>query len=163
MSTTVRHPFGDRSSDGTGKFAAALFTSTAGTTERVDRGVERGRDRLGVADVARDGEHRRAEAADRVARRVEVLGLAAHHDDRRAEPRELGGDRLAEPGAAAGDDDRDAVEGSRRQCGRTDGRRCGQSDQLGHEILSFRCSGARSSARAARSSAKSSLLLIVVW
>ena len=30
MSTTVRHAFGDMSSAGTGKFAAALFTSTSG-------------------------------------------------------------------------------------------------------------------------------------
>ena len=31
MSTTVRHALGDMSSAGTGKFAAALFTSTPGS------------------------------------------------------------------------------------------------------------------------------------
>src|SRR6516165_577386 len=34
MSTTVRHAFGDMSSAGTGKLAAALFTSTPGIPNR---------------------------------------------------------------------------------------------------------------------------------
>ena len=130
MSTTVRHAFGDMSSAGTGKFAAALFTSTPGQPELGLRGVERGRDLLGVADVARDREHRRADRLDRLPARVEVLGLAARDHDRRAEARELGRDRLAEPGAAAGDEHATR----RRRCPAGSavaptGGGCGQSDQ----------------------------------
>ena len=43
MSTTVRHAFGDMSSLGTGKFAAALFTSTPGRPNAVFGRVERAR------------------------------------------------------------------------------------------------------------------------
>ncbi len=53
MSTTVRQPFGERSSAGTGKFPAALFTSTLGCAEREADLVERGRHLIGLADVAR--------------------------------------------------------------------------------------------------------------
>ena len=87
------------SSAGTGKFAAALLTSTLRKPEARFGRVERRRDRLRLADVARHRERGRAERVDRRAARVEVLLLAAGDHDRRAEARELRRDRLAEPGA----------------------------------------------------------------
>ena len=101
--------------------------------ERVGRGVERGGDRVGVADVALDGEHGGADLLDRGLTGVEVLGLAAGDHDRRAEASELGRDRLAEPGAGAGHEHRDAVVGAGRQCGCSEGRGWGEADGLGHE------------------------------
>ena len=95
MSTTVRHAFGDMSSAGTGKFAAALLISTPGSPNADFGGVEGGRDLLGVADVAAHGGHRCAQRGDRFVTGLEVLGLAAGDDDRRAEAGELERDRLA--------------------------------------------------------------------
>ena len=136
MSTTVRHAFGDMSSAGTGKFAAALLTSTPREPERRLRRVERGGDRFGLADVARDGEHGRAERLrSRRGRPRDARRLRLRDDDRRAEARELRRDRLAEAGAAAGHEHarrrRRCPAGSAR---RADGRRRGQSDRLGHDV-----------------------------
>ena len=55
MSTTVRQAFGDMSSAGTGKFAAALLISTVGSAEGMLGRVERGCDLVGLADVAHHG------------------------------------------------------------------------------------------------------------
>ena len=134
MSTTVRHALGDMSSAGTGKFAAALFTSTPGKPERRFRLVERRGDLIGVADVTRDDGDRRADRFDRLLARVEVLGLAARDHQRRAEARELGGDRLPEPGARAGDEHADAVVGARLERGLPHFRRVRQTNELGHLI-----------------------------
>ena len=69
MSTTVRQALGDMSSAGTGKLAAALLTSTPGSPNAASTRVERGRDLVGLADVAGDGEHGGAERLDGLAAR----------------------------------------------------------------------------------------------
>ena len=61
MSTTVRHALGDMSSDGHREVGGRVVHQHGRQTERVDGGIERRADRLGIADVARDREHRRPE------------------------------------------------------------------------------------------------------
>jgi hypothetical protein len=101
-------------------------------------GVERGRDLLGIADVAADGRDRRAQRCHRLVPGFEVLGLAAGDHDRRAEPGELQRDGLAQAGAGAGDEHRGTVERAGRQRVLAQRGRVGEARQIGGHGLSSR-------------------------
>ena len=140
------------SSAGTGKLAAALFTSTPGSANRCSAASNAAAidsaSRMSQVTVAT----RRAERLHCRAAGVEVLVLAARDHDGGTEPRELGRDRLAQAGAAAGDEHAHVRERVRRQCRRTDGRWQGESDRVGHGAclrgFSSRCSGDRATRHA---------------
>ena len=164
MSTTVRHAFGDMSSAGTGKFAAALLTSTAGSENASSAASN-----IAAIESASRMSHAVASTgapiasiAARPASRCSSLRLADH--DGRAEPRELRRDGLSQARAGAGHDDAHPVVLAGLQRGGADGRRGREPDRFGHlvdQLPVYR--GSRSSARAARISAMSSLRLMNVW
>ena len=135
MSTTVRQALGDMSSAGTGKFAAALLTSTSGRPNASRGLIEGGTDLIRVTNVARDPEHTGSECLNRLPSCVEVLGLAAGDDQVGPQPRELGGNGLAEPRSAARHEDAAPGVGSGGQGQRSHGRRLRKSSLLGHVQL----------------------------
>ena len=85
--------------------------------------VERGCDRLRIANVALRRDHGAAERLDRSHAAGEVLVGPRCDDDRGAEPGELGGDRLAQASASARDEHSHTVERARAQCRLADCRR----------------------------------------
>ena len=116
MSTTVRQAFGDMSSAGTGKLAAALLDAHLRGSEGCGSRVEHGGNRLRVTDVADDRFDRRPEFFDRGAARVEVL-LFADWRSRCSPPRRANSWAipLAQTGPSAGNEYGGTVEGARRQ------------------------------------------------
>ena len=95
MSTTVRHAFGLMSSAGTGKFPAALLTSTSGSPKAAVERVEGRGDLLGLAHVALQRERARADGLDRLDAAREVLGAA--REDRDAAPSRANSTAIALP------------------------------------------------------------------
>ena len=166
MSTTVRHAFGDMSSAGTGKFAAALLTSTPGRPNALLGGVERGGDaarRRGCRTRRRARGAPSASIAARPASRCSSLRLAITI----AAPSRANSDAIALPSPVPPPvtNTHDAVEGARRQRGRADRRRRGQSDRAQPCSSSAPGVAAAGGPRRApaRSSAMSSLRLMNVW
>ena len=95
MSTTVRQAFGDMSSAGMGKLAAALLISTSGKPN-AEVASEGGADLIGVADVAADGEHPGRAPRWLLSRRRDAPACGWRRPGRRRAA-ELGGDGPPRP------------------------------------------------------------------
>ena len=163
MSTTVRHALGDMSSEGTGKFAAALFTSTPGrpkaSTAASNAAVIDSASRMSHA-TATIGAPRTAIAA-RAASRCSGLRLITTIDA----PRRANSAAIALPSPVPPPVTITAtpvnVPGANAVSPTGGGAGNPMSSAMSSSQLPVK-RGARSSARADLSSAMSSLLLIVV-
>ncbi len=128
---------------GNGEVRGRVVDEHAGQAERSFGRVERGRDLVGVADVARDREDRRAERFDRVAcprRDVRACGSRSRSTRRpaRTRPRSPCPDRYRAPVTKTVTPS-NVPAGSARRADR--GRR-GQSDERRHSRFSSPCSSA---------------------
>ncbi|MEI2638177.1 MAG: hypothetical protein V9F03_04135 [Microthrixaceae bacterium] len=81
ISTTVRQALGDIASAGTGKFAAALLTSMAGSPELRCCVVEHVGDRLRVTNIALQSHHLCSNGSDLFSPGVKVFRISAGDRD----------------------------------------------------------------------------------